>query len=202
MSMIFMVFWDNVLLFFSKIFWNHRHWKLCKWSAEGLEIKCAELVILNLKLKKEWDVNNKLSNVLCKSLQLFIFNILPNLVYCIYIDYSLAPITWFIRHNLINLIGIWLQFFSGHTWGRGGDSFKILCHLQTISGFTHPPPLKWFYSRLPPRFKHFSLLPPAPHPPTLPLHKNFDYTLVPSSCVLQGFILMFLNLTFNFGILI
>ena len=47
MSVILTVFWDNVLHFFSEIFWSQRHCKLCTSSAEGLAIKCDELIMLN-----------------------------------------------------------------------------------------------------------------------------------------------------------
>ena len=58
-----------------------RQWKLCTWPVEALEIKCVELIILNLNLNKKNEMfNNKLFNALCRSLQLFIFNIMPNLV--------------------------------------------------------------------------------------------------------------------------
>ena len=77
--MIFTVFWDNVLLSSCKIFGNHKQWKLCTLPTEVMEIKCVELIILNLKLNKR----NEMFNNKVESLQLFIFNILPNLVHCI-----------------------------------------------------------------------------------------------------------------------
>ena len=52
-----------------------------------LEIKYVELIMLNFKYKK--GINNKLSSVLCRSCQLFMFNILPNLV-CISIRNNLS----------------------------------------------------------------------------------------------------------------
>ena len=96
-------------------------------------------------------------------------------------DYSFAPLAWFIRHNFINLINIQLQFLDrGQGWRLLQDPLRA-----TNNFWLPPPPFKQFYLRFPPRFKHLSLLPPPPHLPTLPLHKKFDYTLAPSSCVLQ-----------------
>ena len=57
-------------------------------------------------------------------------------------DYSSAPLTWFIRHNFINLIGIRLQFFSGvHgarvvTLSRPSPTYKQFLALSPFSSFT------------------------------------------------------------------
>ena len=102
-SMIFTVFWDNALHFFSKMFWNRRQWKLCTWPAEALEIKCVEMIILNLKLNKKNEMfNNKVSNIFSCSFSMSCQTLSTAYTF----DYSSAPLSWFIRHNFINLIGI------------------------------------------------------------------------------------------------
>ena len=104
MSIIFTVFWDNVLLFSKKISEtidteSCAHGQLRGWKSK----KCVELIILNLKLNKRNEMfNTNLSNVHFQY---------PAKLSLLHIHLIIGYLhSW---HNFNNLIGIQLQFFSG-----------------------------------------------------------------------------------------